>query len=91
MSLFEQAMASQNHNIGRIAEQMGLSMQQLVEMLKDKDKGKEQPSMIPATSTTTTCSSWCNREVRHSDTTLTIPTRATSSSSYYSRPSSDCT
>ena len=33
MSLFELAMASQNHNISRIAEQMGLSMQQLVEML----------------------------------------------------------
>ena len=39
MSLFERAMASQNHNIGRVAEQMGLSMQQLVGMLKDKEKG----------------------------------------------------
>ncbi len=47
MSLFERAMASQNNNIGRIAEQMGLSMQQLVEMLKDKEKGKEEPSIIP--------------------------------------------
>ena len=50
MSLFDRAMASQNHNIGRVAEQMGLSMQQLVEMLKDKEKGKEEPSMIPVTS-----------------------------------------
>ena len=50
MSLFERAMASQNNNIRRVAEQMGLSMQQLVEMLKEKEKGKEQPSMIPATS-----------------------------------------
>jgi len=50
ISLFERAVASQNHNIGRTAEQMGLSMQQLVEMLKDKDKGKEQPSMIASTS-----------------------------------------
>ena len=39
MSLFERAMALQNNNIGRIAEQMGLSMQQLVEMLKDKMRG----------------------------------------------------
>ena len=50
ISLFERAVASQNHNIGRTAEQMGLSMQQLVEMLKDTDKGKEQPSMIASTS-----------------------------------------
>ena len=48
MSIFERAMASNNHNLGQLAQQMGLSMQQIVEMLKAKEK--EGPSATPVTS-----------------------------------------
>jgi hypothetical protein len=40
VAMIEKAMSSNNHNLGRLAEQMGLSIQQLVEMFKDKKQSE---------------------------------------------------
>jgi hypothetical protein len=50
INVFERAIAGNNHNFGLMAQQMGLSIHQLVEHMKEKDKGKEDPSFVPATS-----------------------------------------
>ena len=38
MTAFEQAMANQNHQLGKTLERMGMSMAEFVEHMKDKDK-----------------------------------------------------
>ena len=44
MTAFEQAMANQNHALGKTLERMGMSMAEFVEHLKDKDKKQAEPA-----------------------------------------------
>ena len=38
MTAFQQAMANQNHNLGKTLERMGMSMAEFVEHMKEKDR-----------------------------------------------------
>ena len=49
MTAFEQAMANQNHQLGKTLERMGMSMAEFVEHMKEKDKKPmEDPVVIGA-------------------------------------------
>jgi len=50
MTAFEQAMANQNHALGKTLERMGMSMAEFVEHLKDKDKEQVEDPVVTGSS-----------------------------------------
>ena len=50
MTAFEQAMANQNHALGKTLERMGMSMAEFVEHLKDKDKKQVEDPVVTGSS-----------------------------------------
>ena len=50
MTAFEQAMANQNHALGKTLERMGMSMAEFVEHLKDNDKKQVEDPVVTGSS-----------------------------------------
>ena len=50
MTAFEQAMANQNHALGKTLERMGMSMAEFVEHMKDKDKKQVEDPVVTGSS-----------------------------------------
>ena len=50
MTTFEQAMANQNHALGKTSERMGMSMAEFVEHLKDNDKKQIEDPVVTGSS-----------------------------------------
>ena len=64
MKAFEQAMANQNHALGKTLERMGMSMAEFVQHMKEKDKKPMEDALVtgsgqpppPPTASSSSCS-----------------------------------
>jgi hypothetical protein len=50
MTAFQQAMANQNHQLGKTLERMGMSMAEFVEHMKEKDKKPMEDPVVVGSS-----------------------------------------